>query len=263
MENKVLLIVVDGMRPDSIPACGDEKFLEFYKSGTYCLKAQTTFPSATLPCHMSLFHSVDSGRHGITTNFYMPMVRPVKGLVEVLRDVKKFCGFVYTWEQLRDLCRPGKLEYCWYEHQHTDTDPAIISALEKKATREALQMIRQHEPDLVFLYLGGADAWGHSTGWMGREYLGCVKNAWECIQEICAALPEEYAVIITADHGGHDRVHGTELPEDMTIPVTFRGKCFEKGKQLEQLDIRDIAPTIVDILGVEPDLEWEGRSILR
>lgn len=58
---KVLLALLDGMRPDSI---------------TNVPEAQTVFPSVTLPCHISLFHSVDPDRHGITTNTYTPQVRP-------------------------------------------------------------------------------------------------------------------------------------------------------------------------------------------
>ena len=40
-------------------------------------------------------------------------------------------------------------------------------------------------------------------------------------------LGEEYTVIITADHGGHDRMHGTDMAEDMTIPMFFIGADFE------------------------------------
>ena len=98
---------------------------------------------------------------------------------------------------------------------------------------------------------------------MSREYLDSVRNAWDCIRDICADLPEEYTVIVTADHGGHDRVHGENIPEDMTIPVTIHGADFPVGKVLERCDIRDLAPTIVEVLGLEPDDEWEGTSILR
>jgi len=259
MEKKVLLILVDGMRPDSIPLCGDEGFEAFFKSGTYCMGAQTTFPPVTLPCHISLFHSVDPGRHGTTTNTYMPQARPVKGIVEVLADVKKTSGFVYTWEQLRDCCTPGNhLEYSWFVRQHTDT----ISALEHKAAAAAKDIIREYEPDFMFLYLGGADTWGHRKGWMSQEYLAFVKNAWECIQEVLTGLSEKYTVIVTADHGGHDRTHGDDIPEDMTIPVTIHGPDFPSGRQLERCDIRDLAPTIVELMGLEPDEEWEGESVL-
>lgn len=64
---KTLLILCHGMRPDSIE-------------------------NSPLPCHMSLFHSVDPGRHGITTNIYMPQVRPVMGLCEVLNQSGKKCA---------------------------------------------------------------------------------------------------------------------------------------------------------------------------
>jgi len=258
MANKVLLILVDGMRPDSISLGGGKEFEAFFKSGTYSFQAKTVFPSVTLPCHMSLFHSVDPGRHGITTNTYIPQVRPINGLVEVLTAGKKTTAFAYNWEQLRDLDRPGNLEYSWFERQHLETALSV----DERTTAAAAKMIKEHAPDFVFLYLGGTDLWGHQCGWMSQEYLESVKNAWECIRQICTDLPEAYTVIVTADHGGHDRNHGDNIPEDMTIPVVFKGELFPKGKELEHFDIRDIAPTIVDILGVEPDPEWEGHSIL-
>ena len=35
----------------------------------------------------------------------------------------------------------------------------------------------------------------------------------------------------TADHGGHDRTHGTDSPEDMTIPFIIKGKDFKAGEK--------------------------------
>ena len=74
--------------------------------------------------------------------------------------------------------------------------------------------------------------------------------------------PVTALVIVTADHGGHDRTHGTPLPEDMTIPVVFCGPKFEKGKTLSGVSIKDIAPTVTALLGVEPDEDWEGKSLI-
>ncbi|MBQ4157507.1 MAG: alkaline phosphatase family protein, partial [Clostridia bacterium] len=76
MENKVVLVLVDGMRPDGACACG-HPFANALKSlSTWSMTAKTVKPSVTLPCHMSLFHSVDPDRHGVTTNTYVPQVRP-------------------------------------------------------------------------------------------------------------------------------------------------------------------------------------------
>ena len=35
----------------------------------------------------------------------------------------------------------------------------------------------------------------------------------------------------------------------MTIPMFFYGRCFEKGKQLEGLNLMDLAPTIASLMG--------------
>jgi arylsulfatase A-like enzyme len=72
---------------------------------------------------------------------------------------------------------------------------------------------------------------------------------------------DEYTIVVTADHGGHDRAHGTDMPEDMTIPMFFIGKRYEAGKKLEGISILDIAPTIADVMSVMPAPECEGRSL--
>ena len=54
---KVLLILVDGMRPDAVVQ--NKIAGKFLEESTFSLNAATVFPPVTLPCHMSLFHSVD------------------------------------------------------------------------------------------------------------------------------------------------------------------------------------------------------------
>ena len=108
-KKKVILISVDGMRPDGLLACGDPYVQELMKRAYYTLDGRTVMPSVTLPCHMSLFHSVDPSRHGITTNLYMPQVRPIDGLFDILHAAGKKNAFFYSWEQLRDISRPGHL----------------------------------------------------------------------------------------------------------------------------------------------------------
>lgn len=253
---KVLLILVDGMRPDSLPHV--PKAMEMMKRTAYTMEATTVVPSVTLPCHMSLFHSVDPARHGTTTNTYAPQVRPIDGLCEALRKGKKKSAFFINWEPLRDLSRPGSLVYsCFCRGNEMGYDRA-----NKIVTDSAIAYLTENETDFAFLYLGLVDDMGHLHGWMSPEYMRAVESSWDHIERIVSALPEDYTVIITADHGGHDRVHGTELPEDMTIPVMILGRDFPVGQTLENVNIKDIAPTVTKLLGVEPEEEWEGSSIL-
>lgn len=255
MSEKVILVLVDGMRPDGMMGCGHSYPEEFLRESSYSLKAKTVMPSVTLPCHMSLFHSVDPDRHGILSNTYVPQVRPVVGLFDQLDMYGKKCAMFYTWEELRDLCRPDHLHtsLCINQHKQSDTDIKITDA--------AISYIKAEEPDFLFLYLGETDeVGGHSCGWMSGQYMKSVSKAWDCIEKLCKNIPESYTVIATADHGGHDRSHGSDLPEDMTIPMAFRGPRFEKGKELEDLSIKDIAVTVAELLDVPRVKEWEGKS---
>ena len=252
---KVLLILVDGMRPDALTELAAAQAV--IEKSAYTMSGSTVFPSMTLPCHMSLFHSVDPRRHGVTTNVYTPQVRPVKGLCEVLLEKKKTSAFFYNWEQLRDLSRPDSLAFSYYYKGGQDYETA-----NNAVTHAAVEHFKGNPVDFVFLYLGYPDAAGHKYGWMSDEYKAAVKNSWENITEVLGALPEDYTVIITADHGGHDRMHGTEVPEDMTIPIMLMGQGIKPGSALQNANIKDIAPTVATLLGVEPDEEWEGTSLL-
>lgn len=251
----VLLILVDGMRPDALEKIDVAQ--DLIQKSTYTMEAKTVMPSVTLPCHMSLFHSVDPWRHGVTTNVYTPQVRPIKGLCEVLLANKKTSAFFYNWEELRDLSRPNSLSFSYFYKGGEDFERAnnIVSGA-------AIDYLKENSVDFAFLYLGYPDAAGHKHGWMSNEYMEAIKNSWENINRVTASLPDDYTVIITADHGGHDRMHGTDAPEDMTIPIMIIGKGIEAGKVLQDANIKDIAPTIVNLLGVEPDEEWEGASLL-
>lgn len=250
---KVQLILVDGMRPVALESCGNPYIQELLDESYYTLNARTVMPSVTLPCHMSLFHSVDPTRHGVTTNTYMPQVRPIDGLFECL--TRKKCGMFYNWEQLRDLARPGSLciggffsgKTCGWEKANQQVTEASIKALP--------------ELDCTFTYLGWVDEAGHAEGWMGAEYLRAVDESFKCIKRLIDAAPEDCVTIIIADHGGHDRTHGTEMDEDMIIPVIIHN-AGKKGVIEGDVSIKDIAPTITKLLGCENAPEWEGKSIL-
>ena len=106
------------------------------------------------------------------------------------------------------------------------------------------------------------DKGGHDNGWMTEAYLDRLSRAVDNVRRVVERWGEEYTVIVTADHGGHDRTHGTDLPEDMTIPMFYMGRKFQAGKRFSGGSILDIAPTIADLMGIYPAAEWEGTSVL-
>lgn len=253
---KVILILIDGMRPDAIENIPTVKKL--MSKASYTMEATTVMPSVTLPCHMSLFHSVDPSRHGITTNVYSPQVRPVSGLCEVLLQNKKKCAFFYNWEALRDLSRPDSLTFSYFcKGGDIGYDKA-----NNIVTDAAIEYLSKNQVDFTFLYMGYTDSVGHKYGWMSKEYISAINNSWDNIDRIINSLDDDYTIIITSDHGGHDRIHGTDTKEDMIIPLIIVGKDFKSNTIIPRANIKDIAPTIVKVLGVIPDKEWEGRCLV-
>ena len=253
---KAIMVLVDGMRPDAItdiPAA--QKIIG---ESTACLAAKTVFPSVTLPCHVSLFHSVDPARHGTTTNVYAPQVRPVDGLFEVLNNLKIRCGFFYGWEQLRDISRPLSLTQSYYFSGKKNTWEKANSVI----SDTALCDIEKNSLDFAFVYFGWPDEAGHAEGWMSEEYRRALRGSWNEIKKLIDRYGDEYRFVILADHGGHDRTHGLDISEDMTIPIVFYGPEFPKGKKLEGLSIKDVAPTIAALFGAEIPEEWEGKNLL-
>lgn len=252
---KVLLVLSDGMRPDAVAENETVKYLK--KNGTYTMTGRTVMPSSTLPCHMSLFHSVDPERHGITTNIYVPPVRPVDGLFEQLDKIGKNCAMFYNWEQLRDISRPDHLSRSVYvSRRHNGYE--VSSREVFNAARSAL---KAGDTDFAFLYLVWPDEEGHDHGWMSERYLYAANECCNMVGELISDFEDEYVIIYTADHGGHERRHGTDMAEDMTIPMFFLGKPFEAGKEIDGLSIKDIAPTVANLFGAEIPREWEGRIV--
>lgn len=257
MDKKVILILIDGMRPDALQQCGNDYLNDLKKECTYTFNGRTVFPPKTLPCHLSLFYSVPPERHGTTTNHYVEPVRPVLGLFEKLKNAGKKSALFSGWQQMRDICRPGTLDVSLFinqlQYEHVD----------KILTDTAIPYIHGAKPDFVFLYLGETDdKGGHDKGWMSKTYLKYISLAIDNVKRVVQEFGNEYTIIITADHGGHDRMHGLDILEDMTTPLFMRGKCFIAGKELDKASILDIAPTIASIFDIPPEREWEGISLI-
>lgn len=256
-KEKVILISIDGMRPDGFLNCKNPYIDTMMSQSYYTLNADTISPPVTLPCHMSLFHSVPPARHGITTNRYMPLSRPVEGLFERLKKEGAVSAMYYGWEPLRDISRAGSLTFSEYINAYSEESSDV------SLTDRALARMKLSHPDFIFLYMVETDEkGGHDNGWMSGEYLNRISIAIDNVHRVAQACGEEYAIIVTADHGGHERDHGIDIREDRTIPTFYMGRIFPKGIRFAGGSILDIAPTIAKLMGIAPAPEWEGKPVL-
>lgn len=255
---QVTLFLVDGMRPDGLRQADTPNVDRLIADGRSTMRARTVMPSVTLPCHTSLFLGVEPDRHGITTNNWMPQVRPIPGLTDVIHDAGLKTSAFYNWENLRDLSRPGSLDHAWFADSAAD----LSGAGDRQLAEAAAAHIADKQPGFSFVYLGCTDETGHAHGWMSPEYLSAISNADACIGRVVDALPEGAVTIVMADHGGHLKTHGTESDEDMTIPVVITRKGETDGATIDRdVHITDIAPTILSLFNLDPPRQWIGTPI--
>src|SRR5690606_18391941 len=72
-----------------------------------------------------------------------------------------------------------------------------------------------------------------------------------------------YTVILTADHGGHGRNHGSDDPRDMTIPWIAWGKGVQPAGPLAvPIRTMETAATALWLLGVAAPPEWVGAPVV-
>jgi predicted AlkP superfamily pyrophosphatase or phosphodiesterase len=259
--SRVLLCSMDGVRPDAIQAASTPCIDRLAREGAATWTARTVMPSSTLPCHTSMLRGVDTARHGITTNTFHPLVRPVPSLLEAAAQQGRIIGFFYNWEQLRDLAAPGTLNasVMYGDCKSPEGDRFVAQS--------AIQYLSHLEFDLLFVYFGWPDECGHKHGWMSAPYLEAISHADSCLESVLEALGqkgvgEETTTLVLSDHGGHERTHGTDREEDIRIPWVLHGPGVRKGYAIQEpVRIYDTCVTLAHLLGLNPSPEWEGRVI--
>ena len=252
---KVLLVSIDGMRPDAFMM--SKYAQDLLGSSTYYMGATTVYPSVTLPCHMSMHHSVSPEVHGVLNNTYTPAADLTDGIAENLSKVGKTSAFFYNWRELGDVI----LDDALVKKEYVPGETIGWAEANIQLASACKEYILANDVDFTFLYLGYLDEMGHAHGWLSDVYLEALDSSLELVIGIIDALSDEYTVIITTDHGGHGNTHGSDLAEDMTMPILIIGDGFPGGIEKNGGSILDIAPTVAEILGVAPCSSWEGSSL--
>jgi hypothetical protein len=256
---RAILFMIDGCRADALERTATPALDKLRQEGAWTLRARSVMPSVTLPCHTSIFYSQMPEEHGVLSNEWTPSASLAPSLIAAVRDAGYETAAFYTWEELRDLAPPGKVDTVYYRRlSYSALDELYATA---KATIPRLR------PTLSFVYLEAPDALGHLYGWMSRPYLEAVTRSDGVIGSVMDALAasgdlEETLIMVMADHGGHGRAHGTDLAEDMTVPWVIWGPGVRAGLEIEkEVRLIDVAPTLLFALGIPQPSAWQGEVI--
>lgn len=72
----------------------------------------------------------------------------------------------------------------------------------------------------MFLHISGLDEVGSKYGWLSPEYLEELSFIDEYLSTLVDLIErlKNYLMIVTSDHAGHARIHGSQHPEDYRLP---------------------------------------------
>jgi len=248
---KVALISIDGLRPDALTATEAPNILALARRGSYTFAAQTVFPSTTLPSHASMLTGVEPSAHGITFDEYRETFQLTTPTVfSLARTAGKRTVMVVGKTKFKQLSVAGSVD-SYVQATRGDVD----------VVNEAVVLLPAGF-DLLFVHLPQVDHTGHACGWMSAEYVAQLQQTDEAVGRLVSLLPPETTVILTADHGGQLKTHGTRDKVDMTIPWIIAGpRVVHRGPLSRPVRTVDTALTVLNLLGVAPPANVTGKLV--
>jgi len=144
-----------------------------------------------------------------------------------------------------------------------DRQPEMSAA---EVARRAAEGVRSGRFRAMVLNFANPDMVGH-TGDVEATVKAC-DAVDAALGEVLEALREVgWAALVTADHGNAECLVDPETGGPHTAHTTNAVPCWlvhgPEGRTLrEEGSLRDVAPTLLDLLGLEPAQEMTGRSLL-
>ena len=253
---RVVIISVDGLRPDAILLAPMPNVIGLMQSGAFSLGAQTVYPSVTLVAHASMLSGMCPSKHGVDWNDYLPERGYAQGTD--LFDIAHAAGVrtsMYAGKQkLSQITEPSSLNDFVLVG---DSDFGLMDRLLTDFPRDF---------GVLFIHLASTDEMGHAYGWLSPEQLSVIRGADQVIGQLLAELEArnlrgETLIIVTADHGGNGQGHGTDSRENMTIPWIAAGPGIQPKTLTKLVHTMDTAATAAFALGLPLPPEWDGAPV--
>ena len=125
--------------------------------------------------------------------------------------------------------------------------------------------IMGRKPSLLVSFWDFPDKIGHSDGWYSDEYMAELKHIDSIIEAIVNACKEaeiidKTLIVITSDHGGHDKTHGQPMMADLETPLFLFGPGIKPGEINGPVMQYDVAAILADYLKLNRPSGWRGKT---
>jgi predicted AlkP superfamily pyrophosphatase or phosphodiesterase len=259
----VVIVSVDGLRPDAIARFKAATIGRLAREGSYSLFATTINPSKTLPSHTSMLTGEGPEEHGITWNTNETDTHShvaVPTIFALARERGLRTAAFFSKGKFNHLELPGSLDY-------TQAPNGNGRWSADRTVGDVERYLSSTRPNLLFVHVAEPDYAGHLWGWMSWMYGRAVRTADAAVARVVAAADRafgtgNYTFLLTADHGGHGRSHGSNRPENVTIPWIAWGEGVRSGTELPRgIRTMDTAGTALWLLGIDAPDGWSGVPV--
>jgi arylsulfatase A-like enzyme len=287
----VVIVSIDGLRPDAIAEAGAVNLSALIRRGAYCPTAQTVRPSITLSGHTSMLTGLDTWRHGVRSNERPPGHVGHPTIFSLARRAGLSTAMFFSKVSLDYLADPGTLDTVFgpvpgdrapgagAPGSPPTTGAQAQWAVPQDVTPERLaaafaEAWERRAYALSFAHIREPDSTGHRHGWMSPAYLEAVRAADRAVGGIVEAVTragviETTAIMVTADHGGArgTRRHSIRAdpgnPENVTIPWICAGPGIPPGTVIDRvIRVYDTAATALAFLGIPAPPGIDGRPVM-
>ena len=278
--NHVVVISLDGGKPAVIQESKMPNLQGVLAEGAHTWEARTIFPSKTLPSHTSMLTGVGPAKHHVSWNSW----QPERGVVTVptVFALAKAAGFSTAMfvgkEKFRHLVQPGTVDDFVFPATNSaivtktvgdspakDDEPTVLA---KFLAPHASAYLKEKKPALCFIHFTDPDDVGHLFGWGSPEQKQAFADVDAALGIVLQAIREagmagDTVVILSADHGGHRKTHGLDIPEDMIIPWIAWGKGVKPGFAITApVTTYDTAATVLWLLDLPRPADWDGQPVV-
>jgi len=229
-ENKVLIIGIDGCRPDALLKANTVNIDKLIENGAYSFKAKTDEISSSGICWTGMLTGVWHNKHNVISNEYKnPNMDEYPHFFHRVKLAKPGLNIysIVNWTPLHKILQDG--------------DADVIKSLQSddSVTNAATKYLSEADVDIMFIHLDEVDHAGHTYGYGPEyeEYLKAIEIADQRVGQLISALEgrqnyenENWLIMISTDHGGSEKGHGKNIPEHTTIFYIVAGKDTVKGE---------------------------------
>ena len=254
----VAVICVDGMRPDLLLRARAPNMRRLMEDGSFTFWAQTTEMAVTLPSCVSMLTGVPPEKHKITFNTDPPAGGNVYPAYPTIFELAKKAGCTTALtagkSKLSVLARPGTVDWQSLPARGEEADDAGVA-------EAAAAIVARHRPRLLFVHFADTDKMGHEYGWGSSEQVAGTERTDAAVGVVLAAIDHaglmgSTMILLTADHGGAGRDHGSGDPRSRTIPWIVAGPGVARGVDLTlhrglTVSIEDTFATACHYMGIK------------